>query len=258
MGITDRELKHILDQIVNNIIDYYLIMEYGRENGVTISDLEVESAVRDIKKEYSEKIFKEMLLYKYVDFEEWKEGLRQQLLIKKIIAKVSENTTPITFHEIKTYFNTHQEEFRHAEMVRFRQIVAKNKEQAKMITKSLKKGKDLGELARKYSITPEAENGGEVGWVVGGQLEESMEKVLFSLPIGRVSRIVKTPYGYHLFEVLAKRPAGYKSLPEAMKEIKAKLTHEKKESFYKKWLKELRDVFPVQVNQEALKTLEFG
>ena len=89
--------------------------------------------------------------------------------------KVSENITPVTFDEIRTYFETHRNEFTRPEMVKFSQIVTRTKDEAEDIQNRLKKGENLGDLAKKYSITPEARNGGEVGWVSKGELHESMD-----------------------------------------------------------------------------------
>jgi parvulin-like peptidyl-prolyl isomerase len=136
--------------------------------------------------------------------------------------------------------------------------VTKSKEEAVQISRRLKEGEDLGVLATKYSISPESERAGEVGWIAKGVLDESMEKVLFSLPVGKTGPVVESPYGYHIFEVIARRPQGFRSLPDAMAEIEAKLLEEKKEAFYGQWLKELRGLFTVKVNRELLETLELG
>jgi parvulin-like peptidyl-prolyl isomerase len=94
--------------------------------------------------------------------------------------------------------------------------------------------------------------------VAKGDLDESVEKVVFSLPVGKVSGVVQTPYGFHLFEVLERRPEGMKSLPEAVKEIELKLEREKQEAFMTQWLKGLRENIPVRINQKKLKELELG
>jgi len=258
MGITNEEVTDLITPLVNRIIDNYLIMEFGKEKGIKVSDNELESAVQDIKKDYPEKVFQELLLKRYIDFENWKEGLRQQLLIEKIIAKASESITPVSSSETKRYFDSHQNEFKHAQMVKLRQIVTSTRDEAEKIAGLLATGQDMEELARKYSKAPEAENGGEVGWVSKGELEEYIEGVIFSLPVGKTSPVIKTTYGYHIFEVLSKRPEGFKTLPESIAEIEKKLMLQKKDSFYRGWLKELRSLFPVLVNHGLLRTLEFG
>ena len=135
-------------------------------------------------------------------------------------------------------------------MVKLRQLVTSDHSEAKQILGFLADGQDMGKLAKRYSITPEAKNGGNLGWVSKGDMEESMEKLFFPLPVGRTSSVLKTPYGYHIFEVLAKRPEGYYTLPEAIAAIESKLSLQKKDLFYKRWITELRDRFPVKVDQK--------
>jgi parvulin-like peptidyl-prolyl isomerase len=233
-------------------------LEYGRDQGIVITEEELKAAMKEMEADYQENDLQEILLHGYIDIEEWTEGLRHQLLVKKIVSKASDNINPVSFQEIKGYFDSHQDEFRHPRMVKFRQIVTGSEEEAKAILKKLKEGMDMGELARESSIAPEADNGGEVGWVARGELEKNMETAIFSLPVGGVSRVVQTNYGFHIFEVLSKRPEGFKSLPEAMAEIESKLSYQKETLFYDKWLQDLRNMFPVKINKELLQTLDLG
>ncbi len=258
MGITDQGMEQIIQPLVNRIVDHYLILEYGRERGIIISEEDLDAAVRKMERDYSEQDLRKILLHGYIDYEEWKMGLKEHLLIKKIMTRASESIPPISHQEIKMYFNSHPDEFRRPIMVKFRQIVIGDKAEAEKIWRRLKQGEDMGQLARKYSIAPEADNGGEVGWVAEEHLEASMSKVIFSLPIGKTSPVVKTVHGFHIFKVLSKRPAGLQSLPEAITDIESKLFYQKEAQFYKKWLHELKDTFPVNINEDLLKTLELG
>ncbi len=258
LGMTEQESAELIDPLVERIIDHYLILQYGKREGIEVSAQELDAAVKEMQSDYPAEAFQEMLLHGYIDFEEWKEKLREQLLVKKIVERASKTLDPIAPREIKNYYDTHRDEFTEPAAVRFRQVVTKSEDEADQIARRLKDGEDFGELATNYSISPEAEKGGEVGWIAKGVLDESMEKVLFALPIGKAGPVVESPYGYHIFEVMARRPEGFKSLPEAMAEIEAKLLAEKKEAFYTQWLKELRGLFTVKVNRELLANLELG
>ena len=258
MGITEENLDQILQPLVNRIVDNYLVLEYGRKNGITISDEELNLAVKNMEKDYSEQDLRKILLQGYLDYDEWKEGLREYLLVKKIINKASENIPPVSHQEIKIYFDSHPDEFKRPAMVKFRQIVLVNKEDAEKIWSRLNQGEDMSRLAREYSITPEAENGGEVDWIAEENLDETMGKALFSLPVGKISPVIKSVYGFHIFQVIAKRPEGMQSLPDSIKEIETKLFYQKEDDFYKNWLEQLRNTFPVVINNDLLKTLELG
>lgn len=258
MEITDRKVSQVMNPLVEKIIDHYLLMEYARGKSIAVSENELELEIKDIKRGYDDKVFNNILLSRYIDYTEWKEELRQQLLIRKVNRMVSEDKISITFQEINTYFNAYPDEFKHPMMVKFSQVVTKTKKEAERVFARLKRGEDIGSLARECSITPEAKNDGDLGWFPKGKLETSMEKAVFALPTGKISPIVKTPYGYHIFQVTDRRAEGYQRLHEAIKQIEAKLVQKKKEVFYRKWCKKLRELYPVKIDKNILRTLEFG
>jgi peptidyl-prolyl cis-trans isomerase C len=257
MDSTDRNLTVLQSELwLNQIIDHYLILEYGRENGITITDEEVGEAVDKIQKDIPPDDFKNILLQGYIDFEEWKETFKKQLLINKIIKKVLRDIALEHYDEIKNYYETHVDEFKHLPMVRFRQIVTRTKAQAEELRQKIEQGADMAVLAKQYSITPEAKNGGEVGWIEKGTLEESLEQTIFSLAVGKTSSVINSPYGFHIIRLLAMRTEGVKSLPEVRREIESKLLYQKRELFYRDWLSQLHRKYPVKIHYEILKKLE--
>jgi parvulin-like peptidyl-prolyl isomerase len=258
MNGLEKQQEEYRNQLAEQLIGHYLIIEYGKEKGIALPEEELQSALDDITREYGEEDFKEALLREYVDFDQWKDQLGEQLLEIKILEKVSKNVVPPTYREIEQYFENNPAEFRCPQMVRFRQIVTRTKGEAESLLKRIKNGENMSELARKYSIAPEAENGGEVGWIARAHLEEGMSRVLFSMPQGKPSPIVETPYGYHIFRVLAIRPGTVKELPDVIEQIETKLLHQKREIFLKKWIENLGTHFEVKINQELLNNLELN
>jgi parvulin-like peptidyl-prolyl isomerase len=246
------------DSLVQSVVDHYLILEYAKQQDLSVSDEELESAVKEIKKDYAEKDFQELLLKGYIDYGEWKEELRERLLIKKVISKASAAAPEITLEEIKDYYDSHPDEFHRPAMVRFKQIVTRTREEADNLQKRLVQGGDMAATVAQSSKIPASAGGPEPGWFAKGDLDESIEKVVFSLPVGKVSGVVETPYGFHIFEVLERRPEGVTSFYEAMKEIETKLRAERLEAFYSEWLKGLRKDIPVKIDRELLKEVELG
>ena len=126
---------------------------------------------------------------RYVDFKEWKKWLERELLIKKIVTSVTIDIAPVTSQETREYYESHRDEFKRPRMVELMQIVTKTRDEAKQILKKLAAGENMGELAKEYSIAPEAETGGLLDWVRKDDLEERIDKVIFSLPLGKISTI---------------------------------------------------------------------
>jgi parvulin-like peptidyl-prolyl isomerase len=256
LDLSEQDREQVLYQLAEQVIDRYLILEYAKERRVSITENEREEALSDLLQGYTKNAFKNALLREYVDFEQWKDRYAEQLLINKVLLEVARNLAPPNSHEIQRYYEAHYEEFRLPQMLRFRQIVTRSKQEAEDLLKRIQNGEEMGVLARRYSIAPEAERGGEVGWVAREHLDESMERVIFSMSPGEVSQIVETPYGYHIFELLSRRPERVKKLPEVIPEVEARLLHQRRKVFLRNWLKNLRTHFEVTVNQELLNELE--
>ncbi|HJX34924.1 MAG TPA: peptidyl-prolyl cis-trans isomerase [Desulfatiglandales bacterium] len=251
MGMTEDEAELAIRFIVGKVTEKYLIMEYGKEEGITLQDDELKAALSEIKKDYPEDVFNEMLLERYIDYDTWEEELRQDLLIRKIITNVFEGIPHVSFNETMAYYESHKNEFMRPQMVQLRQIVTSSREDAEKILDRIAKGEEMEKLAKEYSITSDVKDGGLLGWIPKGRLEEDMEAIIFSLPINTVSPILKSPYGYHIFEVLSVRDEGLKTLPEAKADIESVLTLQKRELFYGKWIEGLKDHFPVNINEEV-------
>jgi parvulin-like peptidyl-prolyl isomerase len=251
-----RQWEVIREKLVERIVDQYLVLEYGKENGLSISEQELKRELDEIKKEYSEEAFNEELLRGYVSRDEWEARLKDRLLVKKVMARVLDGVVPPTYEEIKEYYEKNKDKYSFPEMIKFRQIVTNKKEEAKDLLKRINNGEDMGRLAKQYSIAPEAEKEGVVGWLARENLHESMGDVIFSLSEGEVSKIVKTPYGYHIFQVLASRDEGVRELPEVKNEIEAKILSEKQDAFFQNWLKDIRLRYKIAVNKDLLNQME--
>lgn len=80
------------------------------------------------------------------------------------------------------------------------------RKQLNNIYQQLKNGKDFALMAKQYSLdSASAIKGGDLGWVGPGELVPEFEKVMNSLPLNKVSRPVKTQFGWHIMEVIARK-----------------------------------------------------
>lgn len=249
MGLTALEVQEGIDSIINKIVEKNLILEYGRRNGISISEEEFRTAVNEVRQDYPGDLLNEVLLKRYIDINEWEKNLHDELLVKKIVDTALADIKMVTLDEVKTYYESHMEEFREPRRFEIRQIVTRTREEMDNILGLLSKGEDMAELARKFSIAPESEKGGLLGWFASGELEETIEKSVFTLKQGEVSKIIESPYGFHVFEVISVKEEGIRELPDSIKEIESKITMENRELMYTKWLDGLRMQFPVSIKE---------
>jgi peptidyl-prolyl cis-trans isomerase D len=108
--------------------------------------------------------------------------------------------------------------------------VEETRKKAEDVLKQVKKGGKFDELAKKYSEDPGTrDKGGDLGWIVGGQTVPEFQKVAFSLPVGQVSELVKTQYGFHIIKVLDKETAHTKPFEEVKETLRPNLLNNEAE-----------------------------
>ena len=133
--------------------------------------------------------------------------------------------------QVLSYYNSHKDQYRTKERVKARHILIsalnkppselpKLKAKAEDILKQIKAGADLGKLAEKYSDDKSnASKGGDLGWVMRGQMVAEFEKATFALKVGQISDVVSTNYGFHIVQVMEKEDAHLRPLDEVKGEI---------------------------------------
>jgi peptidyl-prolyl cis-trans isomerase SurA len=105
--------------------------------------------------------------------------------------------------------------------VTFRQIVmatqpsaaAKTVARAKAesLLAEVKRGGDFESIAKRESMDPSKDVGGDLGWARRGQMVAAFEWWLFTLPPGQTSPVVETPFGFHIIRVDRVQPGEVKS-----------------------------------------------
>jgi parvulin-like peptidyl-prolyl isomerase len=212
-----------------------LTEEWAKENSVLLKAEELEAQIKAIQKSYPDDLaFQQALAEEGTTFKAWHDRLQSSLLQKIVAGKITQVAGPPTEAEVVAYFNEHKAEFAVRETAQIRQILVATESDAKALEDQLKQGKRIPELAKKFSISPEGPQGGNVGWVEKG-LSDVFEPA-FHMKVGQRSPIVKSTFGYHIFELLARKPSRNKALAEASPEIKRILMEKKEQSLYLAWL----------------------
>jgi peptidyl-prolyl cis-trans isomerase SurA len=108
-------------------------------------------------------------------------------------------------------------------------------------------GASFAEMARLYSQDGSAARGGDLGWVYPGDTVPDFERAMNALKPGEVSEPVRTPFGWHLIEVLDRRTAAVSADRRRLMARQA-LRERKSDEAYQEWLRQLRDETYVELH----------
>lgn len=110
-------------------------------------------------------------------------------------------------------------------------------------------GADFAELARLHSADGSASRGGDLDWVLPGDTVPDFERAMNALKVGEVSEPVKSPFGWHLIQVVERRQAGL-TQDRRRQQARQAIKERKSDDAYQDWLRVLRDRTYVELRLE--------
>lgn len=220
----EREAQ-LTDWSRENVIERVLINQEAKENGGKIPEDQVDSALAKLKEQYEDK---EQL---YNDLgvkndEDIKESLQMQMRVEQRLNEVCKDLPKPSQAAIQEYYEKNKERFKSGEQARVAHIVKyvnwqTDEETAHNAIKEaqdeLKNGAAFEAVVEKH--TDCADNGGDLGYVMKGQMVEEFEDVVFNLGDGEVSDVFRTRFGFHIAKVYNRKPAVVPELEEVKGEI---------------------------------------
>jgi len=166
-----------------------------------------------------------------------------------------------TSKDISKFYKDNPARFNQPESVRVRHILvavgkddndkvkAEKKEKIENVRKQLVNGGNFAELARKYSDCPSREGGGDLSYITRGTMVKEFENAAFSQAVNAISPVVKTEYGYHVIQVLDKKPGRKVAFEEVKDKIAKHLEQVKTMESFNNVVKKLRTNAKVEIYQ---------
>ena len=113
--------------------------------------------------------------------------------------------------------------------------------QLEELRRQLQQGADFAELARQHSDDPGSKGlGGDLGWVGKGVMVPEFEQVMLATPEGEISEVFRSPFGWHILQVLERRTVD-ETDESKRKKIRALLHKQKRDEVLELWQRRLRD-----------------
>lgn len=237
---------------LNKLIETELLLQEAEVRGLTVTEEELDREITHLKEDYPKDTLNEALERIGLKLEEWKDDREEKLLIDKLIQREIDSVIHVSDDEIREYYNANKDQFQQPLMVRARQIVVATEEEANALRTRLVRGEDFAEVARLYSLSPDAKSGGDLGVFAKGQMPEEFDETVFRYRVGSISKVIKSPYGYHIFKVEDRIRPRLQKVEEVRDEIAAGIFQGRQEAFFKEWLDSLKKQARIIIYPENL------
>jgi len=207
-------------QVLEEIILSRLQATAAARSGVTVSEAEIDEAVEGIASRNNITVaqMKEILGRSGMSYDGFRENIRKQLLEvnfqrQQVLPKIQ-----VTDAEIDNYLAEKGSSApagkvvsqTHARHILIRTGERTSDQEARTRLETLRSrianGEAFESLARANSDdTASALKGGDIGWISPGDTAPEFEKQLDTLQLNEVSQPFRTPFGWHLVQVLERR-----------------------------------------------------
>ena len=250
---SEEELDTLKRSLLEREIERLLMLQEARASGLSVRDEEVEAALAELRADYPGRSFEAHLAEGGIPLSALRSEVAERVLIEALLRREVVGRVAVTDEEIAAWYEAHPDDFARPAEVNARQIVLRSREEAERLRAELRAGRVRFEVAaRRHSVAPEGARGGDLGWFSKGVMPPPIDPTCFELRAGRLSEVIESPHGYHLFEVVEKRSSRTLSLEQARDQIVRALRMKKEQEAEVALRKRLFEKTPVQIEAQAL------
>lgn len=166
-------------------------------------------------------------------------NLRRELMIRAVVQEEIGGKVKVEEKEAEEYFSAHPDEFS-GDTLQLRHIVVQSEGEARELQTRLAKNEAFEALAKKFSRdTSSAPKGGDLGFLGREQMLPDFAQAAFALTPGEVSDVVRTPFGFHLIKLVARKKGQPLTFDQVKAQIQRRLLDERQTQRFQAWVKEL-------------------
>jgi peptidyl-prolyl cis-trans isomerase SurA len=210
-------------QVLERLIGERAQLQFAREAGVRVDDLQLEAALEQIARSNQISIdqLRRRLESEGVGWTRFRADIRDELTLTRVREREVENRIRLTDQEVDQFIREQQQAPEAAEVeLNLAQILVAVPERATPVQVQalqaraeralarVRAGEDFAAIVREYSDGGQAESGGQMGMRPADRYPQLFVDGTRSLRVGGVSGVVRSDAGFHILKVIDKRQGG--------------------------------------------------
>ena len=206
-------------QVLEREITKHVLLQLAKNTGIYIDDNALNNTIDSIAAQNKMDIrsFRDVLKQDGYDFEQFREDIREEMIIARLQQRDINNTINVTEQEVDSFIATQQVqgqsemEFNISHILisvpeaANASVIDKTRLKAEEVLAKIKAGGDFAQTAISHSDGQLALKGGEFGWRKSGQLPTLFARQMPHMKKGEVSDLLRSPSGFHIIKLNDKR-----------------------------------------------------
>ena len=220
-------------QLLDRMIIEHLQLQRAEERGIEVAAQEVDSAVSRMAQQNGMRVgqFRQALERQGVDYADYRQRLKEQIQRTRLTDQAVRAKVHVTDEEVESYLarqgkgggDRYEYKLRHILVAVPEDANPEKTEalrsEAETLRRRIREGEEFAKVAAADSDGQNALEGGELGWLKPGELPGAVLAEVEAVDPGHLSRVIRTPSGFHLFKVTDRRAM------EAATETQVKTRH---------------------------------
>ncbi|MGB9110648.1 MAG: peptidylprolyl isomerase [Telluria sp.] len=217
-------------QVVEAMITERAQLQLGKEYGVRVSDTELDRAIGRIaeSQKMSVQDMRNQMEKEGMTFAQFREQIRNEIILQRLVEHEVDSKIQVSDAEIDTYMAAEKAAAADRVELDLAQIlvripenaspeqIAARKARADEVARQLRTGADFAKMAATYSDSPDALQGGAVGWRDPNRLPQTFSSELVKLKPGQITPVMRTNVGFHILKVINVRKQEAQQQEEAV------------------------------------------
>jgi peptidyl-prolyl cis-trans isomerase SurA len=217
-GTSPPSIDQLRGQILERLIIEKLQLELAKRVGVTIDDEQLARVLNNIAKENQLTLaqFRQALQKEGINYAQFREQIRGEVLRSQLKAKVVDNKVIITPREVDNHLATTPVTDNNLEYNLLHlllslpeaaspELVMQERKRAQEIHSQLRSGDDFRQLTLANSDGQQALEGGDLGWRKADFLPTLFTDEVLKMSVGDISPILRSSSGFHIIKLEATR-----------------------------------------------------